>query len=117
MLIHPKPKFSYRSFKNLDFFDFFFPLIFFSPILLKFFLLSLFYHTCFNHMDDPATQHDDDDFQEIIFLGERKRAKLTPSTEPEPELTTRCSICSTYWSNSGPHRIITLKCGHAFGEK
>ena len=28
-----------------------------------------------------------------------------------------CSICFEPWSNSGNHRIASLKCGHLFGHK
>lgn len=27
-----------------------------------------------------------------------------------------CTICFDQWTNSGPHRLVSLKCGHLFGE-
>jgi len=46
-----------------------------------------------------------------------------PKTEPSVELTTPseqqnmiCSICFDPWTNNGPHKIVSLKCGHLFGE-
>ncbi|CAO3588279.1 unnamed protein product [Absidia cylindrospora] len=28
-----------------------------------------------------------------------------------------CSICSENWTDSGPHRLVSLKCGHLYGQK
>ena len=28
----------------------------------------------------------------------------------------QCSICFDSWTNSGPHRVVCLKCGHCFGK-
>ncbi|XP_065723791.2 kinetochore protein Nuf2 homolog [Drosophila suzukii] len=28
-----------------------------------------------------------------------------------------CSICLSPWDSEGPHRIVSLKCGHLFGDK
>ncbi|CAO3594575.1 unnamed protein product [Absidia cylindrospora] len=65
-------------------------------------------------MADSPTLFEDGDFQELITYSKRKRARLTPSSEPE--IATQCPMCFQYWSNSGPHRIASLKCGHTFGE-
>ncbi|ORZ22559.1 hypothetical protein BCR42DRAFT_406480 [Absidia repens] len=63
--------------------------------------------------ESPTSE--DGDFQKLVSCNKRKRARLIPSSEPE--LATRCPLCFQYWSNSGPHRIASLKCGHTFGEK
>lgn len=28
-----------------------------------------------------------------------------------------CIICSEEWTLTGDHRLVSLKCGHLFGEK
>ncbi|KAI0980694.1 hypothetical protein GJ496_001483 [Pomphorhynchus laevis] len=34
----------------------------------------------------------------------------------ETEESETCLICFESWTNSGPHRIVSLKCGHLFGK-
>ncbi|KAI8852371.1 hypothetical protein BC829DRAFT_74524 [Chytridium lagenaria] len=39
------------------------------------------------------------------------------ATEIEDKPESECTICSEAWTNFGPHRLCSLKCGHLFGEK
>ncbi|XP_045783157.1 E3 ubiquitin-protein ligase RFWD3-like [Maniola jurtina] len=41
-----------------------------------------------------------------------KVRKLDTSVQEDGET---CPICLDSWSNSGPHRLVALKCGHLFG--
>ena len=44
----------------------------------------------------------------------RKKAKLDiPSSQ---ESSNQCPICLDSWSSSGSHRLVSLKCGHLFGQ-
>ena len=43
-----------------------------------------------------------------------KKRKAAESVETDSDGGT-CSICFEEWSNSGDHRIASLKCGHFFG--
>lgn len=53
---------------------------------------------------------DDDDFRPV------KKRKVQESSEvAEIDEGQVCSICLEPWSNSGVHRIASLKCGHLFG--
>jgi len=45
----------------------------------------------------------------------RKKRKRK-SEEEENEEGSNCTICFERWSNSGGHRIASLKCGHFFGQ-
>ncbi|KAG0354639.1 RING finger and WD repeat domain-containing protein 3 [Gamsiella multidivaricata] len=40
--------------------------------------------------------------------------------EPRPQNVeteeSTCSICFEHWTNSGSHRLVSIKCGHLFGE-
>ncbi|SAM07995.1 hypothetical protein [Absidia glauca] len=57
---------------------------------------------------------ENDDFQEMVEPSGRKHARLQST---QLEISTRCSLCTALWSNRGPHRIVSLMCGHTFGEK
>ncbi|KAJ3220165.1 hypothetical protein HDU67_005491 [Dinochytrium kinnereticum] len=41
--------------------------------------------------------------------------RIADEIEDRPEA--ECTICSDTWTNYGPHRLCSLKCGHLFGEK
>ncbi|KAI8077845.1 uncharacterized protein BX664DRAFT_318422 [Halteromyces radiatus] len=66
-------------------------------------------------MEVPSISYDDNDFQDPIAFDSTKHHRSTRSHFVE--LATKCSLCSTSWTNNGSHRIISLKCGHVFGEK
>lgn len=40
---------------------------------------------------------------------------LLPATSAEQEGAETCPVCLDVWANSGPHRLVALKCGHLFG--
>ncbi|XP_077978822.1 E3 ubiquitin-protein ligase rfwd3.L-like [Glandiceps talaboti] len=42
-----------------------------------------------------------------------KKAIFSPEKDDESEC---CSICFDSWTNSGAHRLASLKCGHLFGQ-
>ncbi|KAI8343894.1 hypothetical protein BC941DRAFT_407260 [Chlamydoabsidia padenii] len=65
-------------------------------------------------MDDSSTTQENDDFQDRATFTGRKQARIRPN---QHEMVTRCSLCFAHWTNCGPHRIISLRCGHTFGEK
>jgi len=44
-----------------------------------------------------------------------KKRKAAESVDEESEEGSCCTICFESWSNSGEHRISSLKCGHFFG--
>lgn len=44
-----------------------------------------------------------------------KKRKAAESVESSDNDGGTCSICFEEWSNSGDHRISSLKCGHFFG--
>jgi hypothetical protein len=55
-----------------------------------------------------------------IVTGHQFGFNILPSTVPEPSTDaeqTECSICMESWTISGPHRIVSIKCGHLFGKK
>lgn len=53
-----------------------------------------------------------DDFQP---LKKRRRQEVSQEEEEDEDEGQTCSICFEPWSNSGGHRIASLKCGHLFG--
>lgn len=62
------------------------------------------------------------DFQTPIEVNTRKRKyqkdRVEESSEEEDDaIVITCSICQTYWTNSGKHSIVHLKCGHTFGRR
>eukprot|EP00092_Neocalanus_flemingeri_P015682 GFUD01016976.1.p1 GENE.GFUD01016976.1~~GFUD01016976.1.p1 ORF type:complete len:694 (+),score=255.48 GFUD01016976.1:36-2117(+) len=44
-----------------------------------------------------------------------KKRKAADSVDDESEEGSCCTICFESWSNSGDHRISSLRCGHFFG--
>ncbi|ORX59830.1 hypothetical protein DM01DRAFT_1318025, partial [Hesseltinella vesiculosa] len=58
----------------------------------------------------------DDDFVKVVKPVYRL-SQAANNLEKLEELTTKCSICNQSWTNSGMHRIVSLKCGHLFGER
>lgn len=52
----------------------------------------------------------------IVECGDKR--KLEPQHElTDEDETMECSICSENWTQTGPHRLVSLKCGHLYGEK
>ncbi|ORZ14244.1 hypothetical protein BCR42DRAFT_64354 [Absidia repens] len=47
----------------------------------------------------------------------RKTASQHDLIDDEEDDSMECSICSENWTESGPHRLVSLKCGHLYGEK
>ncbi|KAJ1852370.1 RING finger and WD repeat domain-containing protein 3 [Coemansia sp. RSA 1822] len=77
--------------------------------------------------DNTSLQNSDsDDFAEPNPVPPLPRIQLlalppVPSAGAAPEETiaddrNTCSVCLEPWSISGPHRVISLKCGHLFGQ-
>ena len=48
----------------------------------------------------------------------RKKQKTdqNPVSSTQSDSTNYCPICLDSWSGSGNHRIVSLKCGHLFGQ-
>lgn len=62
------------------------------------------------------------DFQPPIEVNTRKRKFNVQqveegSDEEEGTIAITCSICQGFWTNSGSHSIVHLKCGHTFGKR
>lgn len=55
-----------------------------------------------------------DDVKVVDVKCNKKRA-LSVSDDDDDEEGTLCPICFDYWTNSGDHRLTSLKCGHLFG--
>jgi E3 ubiquitin-protein ligase RFWD3 len=57
------------------------------------------------------------DFQSPLVLNsKRKRDPSTQGSDSEDDETIcQCPICFENWSNTGAHRIVSMKCGHLFG--
>ncbi|KAG0207459.1 RING finger and WD repeat domain-containing protein 3 [Mortierella sp. NVP41] len=64
----------------------------------------------------------DHDFQSQVQVMTRSRVGPERSHIPEPRPQnveteeSTCSICFESWTNSGKHRLVSIKCGHLFGE-
>ena len=88
----------------------------------------------FEEEPDPVTvseldQSSDDFVEETVIKGaaskveekpvkksKSKKRKAVESVESaDSEEGSVCTICFEDWSNSGDHRISSLKCGHFFG--
>lgn len=54
-------------------------------------------------------EEDDSDFKPA------KKKKKTVEVEEDGEELQTCCICFEPWTNSGSHRLVSLKCGHLFG--
>ncbi|KAF9209478.1 radical S-adenosyl methionine domain-containing protein 1 [Haplosporangium sp. Z 27] len=76
-----------------------------------------------NHQPvDQLTMSQDLDFQNQDQVLIRPRLGSAQANIPEPcpqnvetEEST-CSICLEPWTNSGSHRLVSIKCGHLYGE-
>ncbi|KAJ2963970.1 hypothetical protein NQZ79_g1048 [Umbelopsis isabellina] len=57
------------------------------------------------------------DFQSPLTLAsKRKREPSTQGSDSDDDETIcQCPICFENWSNTGAHRIVSMKCGHLFG--
>lgn len=57
------------------------------------------------------------DFQSPLTLAsKRKREPSTQSSDSDDdEAICQCPVCFENWSNTGAHRIVSMKCGHLFG--
>ncbi|GJJ73279.1 E3 ubiquitin-protein ligase RFWD3 [Entomortierella parvispora] len=68
-----------------------------------------------------GTPSQDPDFQsqvDVVVLPKQQGRNSVPEPRPknvETEEST-CPICFEAWTNSGPHRMASLKCGHLYGE-
>ncbi|KAF9929059.1 RING finger and WD repeat domain-containing protein 3 [Linnemannia zychae] len=80
-----------------------------------------------NHMipqapDGHQSLSQDHDFQSQNQVVLRSRVgperSLVPDPQPQNVETeeSTCSICFEPWTNSGMHRLVSIKCGHLFGE-
>ncbi|KAF9290072.1 RING finger and WD repeat domain-containing protein 3 [Linnemannia elongata] len=64
----------------------------------------------------------DHDFQSQVHVVTRPMVGPERSHIPEPRPQnveteeSTCSICFDSWTNSGKHRLVSIKCGHLFGE-
>ncbi|KAG0049119.1 RING finger and WD repeat domain-containing protein 3 [Gryganskiella cystojenkinii] len=69
----------------------------------------------------PRTPSQDPDFQsqvQVAVLPKLPGHASLPEPRPKNVETEEsiCSICFEPWTNSGLHRLISIKCGHLFGE-
>ncbi|KAH8554934.1 hypothetical protein BGW37DRAFT_217150 [Umbelopsis sp. PMI_123] len=68
------------------------------------------------HVSRPDEELDVE-FQSTSYLKvKRKREPSIPETNSQDDLLSQCPICFEKWSNTGPHRLISMKCGHLFGQ-
>ncbi|XP_026475414.1 E3 ubiquitin-protein ligase RFWD3-like [Ctenocephalides felis] len=51
----------------------------------------------------------------VVDVKCNKKRALSVSDDDDDEEGTLCPICFDYWTNSGDHRLTSLKCGHLFG--
>ncbi|KAI9284563.1 hypothetical protein BC943DRAFT_361256 [Umbelopsis sp. AD052] len=59
----------------------------------------------------------DADFQSTSNLKvKRKREPSVEEPDSQDDLLCQCPICFEKWSNTGSHRLISMKCGHLFGQ-
>jgi len=70
--------------------------------------------------DGPATAHIDQVKESNVVPKVKKKTKskkrkAAESVDEENEEGSCCTICFESWSNSGEHRISSLRCGHFFG--
>lgn len=58
----------------------------------------------------------------VNYLADKATDLLTKSEENNVDMNSSmydgsiCSICMDMWSSNGPHRLVSLKCGHLFGD-
>ena len=74
-----------------------------------------------NHHEDEQPLSQDPDFQSqerVVVLPKLTGRNSVPEPRPKNVETEECvcSICFEPWTNSGLHRLVSLKCGHLFGE-
>ncbi|CAI7990151.1 E3 ubiquitin-protein ligase RFWD3 [Geodia barretti] len=62
-----------------------------------------------------AARNKDDSIDEFRPLKKRKLCQEVDNDAEDEDEGQTCSICFEPWSNSGAHRIASLKCGHLFG--
>ena len=72
------------------------------------------------HVTDATSNREtnalDHEFQPALIVNtKRKREASTQESDSGDELTYQCPICFENWSNSGAHKIVSMKCGHLFG--
>jgi len=53
--------------------------------------------------------------KEKVEESKTKKRKAAESVDADDDDGSVCTICLDSWSNSGEHRIVSLKCGHFFG--
>lgn len=49
-------------------------------------------------------------------LGKKPTPKKQQIYDDDDDDGTTCSICLDSWELNGNHRVVSLKCGHLFGE-
>ncbi|KAG0359137.1 RING finger and WD repeat domain-containing protein 3 [Podila minutissima] len=69
---------------------------------------------------DPEEQDPDFQSQTNVVVRARTGTGISSVPEPRPKNVeteeSTCSICFEPWTNSGAHRLVSIKCGHLFGE-
>ncbi|KAI8576088.1 hypothetical protein K450DRAFT_258396 [Umbelopsis ramanniana AG] len=68
------------------------------------------------HISRPDRELDAD-FQSTSNLKvKRKREPSVQEPDSQDDLVCQCPICFEKWGNTGSHRLISMKCGHLFGQ-
>ncbi|CAO3665572.1 unnamed protein product [Umbelopsis ramanniana] len=68
------------------------------------------------HISRPDRELDAE-FQSTSNLKvKRKREPSVQENDSQDDLLCQCPICFEKWSNTGSHRLISMKCGHLFGQ-
>ncbi|KAF9315083.1 RING finger and WD repeat domain-containing protein 3 [Podila horticola] len=69
---------------------------------------------------DPEEWDPDFQSQSNVVVHARAGTGISSVPEPRPKNVeteeSTCSICFEPWTNSGAHRLVSIKCGHLFGE-
>lgn len=69
------------------------------------------------HISRPDRELDAE-FQSTSNLKvKRKREHSVQENDSQEDLLCQCPICFEKWSNTGSHRLISMKCGHLFGQR
>ncbi|KAJ8021952.1 E3 ubiquitin-protein ligase RFWD3 [Holothuria leucospilota] len=66
--------------------------------------------------DDGRTRDERRDSLADFKLPEKKQENEASEDSDSDDESQTCSICYEAWSNSGSHRLASLKCGHVFGQ-
>uniref|UniRef100_A0A1A9WSQ7 RING-type domain-containing protein n=1 Tax=Glossina brevipalpis TaxID=37001 RepID=A0A1A9WSQ7_9MUSC len=76
--------------------------------------------------DQSGQEIDDENDSDVIMVEDngdelapppaKKREATTPQHEESNDYGVRCTICFEEYEVSGEHRIVSLKCGHIFGD-